>query len=46
MQLPNLCAMEINEIRPFFVKAMHVMIQLTPEKQVEAPPDDFDFDQF
>ncbi|KZS98083.1 Psf2-domain-containing protein [Sistotremastrum niveocremeum HHB9708] len=46
LSLPNLCAMEINEIRPFFVKAMHVMIQLTPEKQVEAPPDDFDFDQF
>jgi hypothetical protein len=25
--------MEINEIRPFFAKAMHVMIQLAPDRQ-------------
>ena len=24
MQFPNLCAMEINELRPFFIKAMEV----------------------
>ncbi|KAF9517244.1 hypothetical protein BS47DRAFT_550742 [Hydnum rufescens UP504] len=29
VDLPNLCAMEINEIRPYFVKAMGVMGQLT-----------------
>ena len=48
-QLPNLCAMEINEIRPFFAKAMSIMIQLTPEQQTTqeqnpAGMDDFNFD--
>ena len=27
-QLPNLCSMEINEIRPFFVQSMSVLTQL------------------
>ena len=31
IQLANLCAMEINEIRPFFVRAMGVLTQLTRE---------------
>ncbi|KAN0126713.1 hypothetical protein V8E52_000353 [Russula decolorans] len=29
LSLPNLCSMEINEIRPFFVRAMGVLTQLT-----------------
>ncbi|KAH9943253.1 Psf2-domain-containing protein [Epithele typhae] len=29
VSLPNLCAMEINEIRPFFVRGMNVLTQLT-----------------
>ncbi|KAH9833731.1 Psf2-domain-containing protein [Rhodofomes roseus] len=28
LSLPNLCAMEINEIRPFFVRSMGVLTQL------------------
>jgi len=28
LSLPNLCSMEINEIRPYFVKAMNVFTQL------------------
>ncbi|KAG8218559.1 hypothetical protein J3R82DRAFT_4200 [Butyriboletus roseoflavus] len=28
LQLPNLCSMEINEIRPYFVKAMNVFTQI------------------
>ncbi|KAI0353038.1 Psf2-domain-containing protein [Trametes cingulata] len=31
LMLPNLCAMEINEIRPFFVRGMAVLTQLTRE---------------
>ncbi|OBZ76600.1 DNA replication complex GINS protein PSF2 [Grifola frondosa] len=31
LRLPNLCAMEINEIRPFFVRAMSVLTQLVRE---------------
>ena len=31
IQLENLCAMEINEIRPFFVRGMNVLTQLTRE---------------
>ncbi len=27
-QLPNLCAMEINEIRPYFVQSMSVLTQI------------------
>jgi len=49
LSLPNLCSMEINEIRPFFSKAMNVMIQLTPEQstsqeQSSTALDDFNFD--
>jgi GINS complex subunit 2 len=29
LQLPNLCSMEINEIRPFFVRAMNILTQLS-----------------
>jgi len=29
LSLPNLCSMEINEIRPFFVCAMGVLTHLT-----------------
>lgn len=28
LQLPNLCSMEINEIRPFFVQSMNILSQL------------------
>lgn len=31
VKLHNLCAMEINEIRPFFVRGMGVLTQLTRE---------------
>ncbi|KAG6878575.1 hypothetical protein C0993_003030 [Termitomyces sp. T159_Od127] len=31
LSLPNLCSMEINEIRPFFVQSMHLMTQLVRE---------------
>ncbi|KAF8484629.1 Psf2-domain-containing protein [Russula ochroleuca] len=36
LSLPNLCSMEINEIRPFFVRAMGVLTQLTrdPARQI------------
>ncbi|KAF9464882.1 hypothetical protein BDZ94DRAFT_1281778 [Collybia nuda] len=30
LSLPNLCSMEINEIRPFFVQSMSLMSQLMP----------------
>ncbi|KAI0796955.1 Psf2-domain-containing protein [Abortiporus biennis] len=33
LDLPNLCAMEINEIRPFFVRAMGVITQLVREPE-------------
>jgi hypothetical protein len=41
--------MEINEIRPFFAKAMSIMIQLTPEQQAaqeqtQTAMDEFNFD--
>jgi len=29
LSLPNLCSMEINEIRPFFVRSMSILSQLT-----------------
>ncbi|KAI0650539.1 Psf2-domain-containing protein [Trametes meyenii] len=32
LMLPNLCAMEINEIRPFFVRGMAVLTRLAPEE--------------
>ncbi|KAF8076643.1 hypothetical protein FPV67DRAFT_1407438 [Lyophyllum atratum] len=31
LSLPNLCSMEINEIRPFFVHSMHLLTQLVRE---------------
>ncbi|KAG6329503.1 hypothetical protein ID866_9588 [Astraeus odoratus] len=31
LSLPNLCSIEINEIRPFFTHAMGVLTQLTRE---------------
>jgi len=34
--LPNLCSMEINEIRPFFVRAMGVLTQLTREPAADS----------
>ncbi|GBE79922.1 Psf2-domain-containing protein [Sparassis latifolia] len=33
LSLPNLCSMEINEIRPFFVRAMGVLTQLVREPE-------------
>ncbi|KAI0053726.1 DNA replication complex GINS protein PSF2 [Auriscalpium vulgare] len=35
LSLPNLCSMEINEIRPFFVKAMGVLTHLTRESTAD-----------
>ncbi|KAI0692663.1 hypothetical protein BC835DRAFT_1356407 [Cytidiella melzeri] len=35
--LTNLCAMEINEIRPFFVRAMGVLTQLVKDPEAQAP---------
>jgi GINS complex subunit 2 len=35
MQLPNLCSMEINEIRPFFIQAMGILTQLVREPSAE-----------
>ncbi|KAH9927238.1 uncharacterized protein B0H18DRAFT_1084766 [Fomitopsis serialis] len=32
LSLPNLCAMEINEIRPFFVRSMGVLTQLVRQQ--------------
>jgi len=31
LSLPNLCSMEINEIRPFFIQAMSVLTKLVRE---------------
>ncbi|KAG6842040.1 hypothetical protein C0991_003566 [Blastosporella zonata] len=31
LSLPNLCSMEINEIRPFFVQSMHLLTHLVRE---------------
>ncbi|KAH7930694.1 Psf2-domain-containing protein [Leucogyrophana mollusca] len=39
LSLPNLCSMEINEIRPFFVQAMGVLTQLVKEPVADARPD-------
>lgn len=39
-QLPGLCSMEINEIRPFFVRSMGIYTQLVREP--EAQPMDQD----
>ncbi|OCH94326.1 Psf2-domain-containing protein [Obba rivulosa] len=33
LSLPNLCSMEINEIRPFFIRAMGVLTDLVKEAQ-------------
>ncbi|KAI0920928.1 hypothetical protein AcW2_006053 [Taiwanofungus camphoratus] len=33
LSLPNLCSMEINEIRPFFIRAMGVLTQLVREPE-------------
>lgn len=33
LSLPNLCSMEINELRPFFIHAMGVLTQLSREEQ-------------
>lgn len=35
-QLPNLCSMEINEIRPFFVRAMGVLTQITRDPAADS----------
>jgi GINS complex subunit 2 len=35
IQLPNLCSMEINEIRPFFIQAMGILTQLVREPSAE-----------
>jgi len=36
LSLPNLCSMEINEIRPFFVKGMSVLTQLVRDPTTTA----------
>ncbi|KAI0068561.1 DNA replication complex GINS protein PSF2 [Artomyces pyxidatus] len=36
LSLPNLCSMEINEIRPFFVRAMGVLTHITRDAATEA----------
>jgi len=33
LSLPNLCAMEINEIRPFFIRGMGVLTQLVKDPE-------------
>ncbi|EMD40954.1 hypothetical protein CERSUDRAFT_131377 [Gelatoporia subvermispora B] len=33
LSLPNLCSMEINEIRPFFIRAMGVLIDIIKDAQ-------------
>ncbi|KAI6130333.1 hypothetical protein EDD16DRAFT_1081779 [Pisolithus croceorrhizus] len=33
LSLPNLCSMEINELRPFFIHAMGVLTRLSREEQ-------------
>ncbi|KAI0089069.1 hypothetical protein BDY19DRAFT_889677 [Irpex rosettiformis] len=37
LSLPNLCAMEINEIRPFFVRAMGVLTQFVKDPEARPP---------
>jgi GINS complex subunit 2 len=41
-QLPNLCSMEITEIRPFFIRAMSVLTQLAraPVGELGGAPDE------
>jgi len=41
-QLPNLCSMEINEIRPFFIHSMGVMTQLVRDPATNAHAGPFD----
>ncbi|KAI0303947.1 DNA replication complex GINS protein PSF2 [Russula brevipes] len=36
LSLPNLCSMEINEIRPFFVGSMGVLAQLTRDPAADS----------
>jgi GINS complex subunit 2 len=36
LSLPNLCSMEINEIRPFFVRAMSVLSQFVREQAAQT----------
>jgi len=38
LSLPNLCSMEINEIRPFFIRAMSVLIQLARDRARSGEP--------
>jgi len=35
LSLPNLCSMEINEIRPFFIQSMGILTQLVREPSAE-----------
>lgn len=35
LSLPNLCSMEINEIRPFFIQSMGILTQLVREPAAE-----------
>ncbi|KZT05661.1 Psf2-domain-containing protein [Laetiporus sulphureus 93-53] len=35
LSLPNLCSMEINEIRPFFVRSMGILTQLVREPEAQ-----------
>lgn len=37
LQLPNLCSMEINEIRPFFIRAMGVLTQINHAEREDEP---------
>jgi len=40
LRMRNLCAMEINEIRPFFVKSMSILTKLAPAAQEVTGADD------
>ncbi|KAG8879921.1 DNA replication protein psf2 [Tulasnella sp. 332] len=40
LRMRNICAMEINEIRPFFIKSMGILTKLTPVAQAELGADD------
>ncbi|KAK7676875.1 hypothetical protein QCA50_020131 [Cerrena zonata] len=37
LSLPNLCSMEINEIRPVFIRAMGVLTQLVKDPERQLP---------
>jgi GINS complex subunit 2 len=37
-QLPNLCSMEINEIRPFFVQSMSVLAKFQLDRENASAP--------